>query len=114
MISKQLKLIILFSLAIVILVGALLFVKLTFGEDGKDKPIELMEGEHEGTAKKVLLIEKLQQKDIYSITVSNSSGSFTFINDIKNSLTYLENFEEYPISKEMTDSLYKRVSSFYA
>lgn len=113
MISKQLKIIIAFSAVIVLLLGALLLVKvLVKDEDPKEDKIELIDGEAEGSNTKPRIIEQLNEKDVAQITVHNSTGTFTFINDLKNSMTYLKDYENYPVSSEMTSSLYSRISSF--
>ena len=113
MISKQLKLIIIFLAAILLLIGALILVKLIVPDDTVEAPkLELLEGEAEGSDTKPRIIEQLAEKDVEQITVHNSNGTFTFVNDVKDSLTYLKDYENYPISTEMTSSLYSRISSF--
>lgn len=113
MISKQLKLIIFFLAAIILLVGALLLIKVLVKEDTEDAPkLELLDGEAEGSDTKPRIIEQLKEEDIEQITVHNPTGTFTFVNDLKNAMTYLKDYENYPVSSEMTSSLYTRVSSF--
>lgn len=113
MISKQLKLIIIFLAAIIVLVGALVLVKVFVKDDApEEQKIELLEGEAEGSTTKPRIIEQLQEKDVEQITVHNSTGTFTFVNDVENSMTYLKDLETYPVSSDMTSSLYSRISSF--
>lgn len=113
MISRQLKLIIIFLAAIVLLVGALVLVKVLVKDDEpEENKIELLEGEAEGSDTKPRIIEQLAEKDVKQITVHNSTGTFSFMNDVKDSVTYLKDYEDYPISSDMISSLYSRISSF--
>lgn len=113
MISKQLKLIIIFLVAIVLLAGSLILVNIILkDEEPEEERIELLDGEAEGSSTKPRIIEQLNETDVEQITVHNSTGTFTFINDLNYSMTYLKDYEEYPISSEMTSSLYSRISSF--
>ena len=90
-----------------------MLVKVFVKDDApEEQKIELLEGEAEGSTTKPRIIEQLQEKDVEQITVHNSTGTFTFVNDVKNSMTYLKDLETYPVSSDMTSSLYSRISSF--
>ncbi len=113
MISKQLKLIIIFLAVTVVLIAAFFCVKAFLKNNAPAvEKLQLLEGEAEGSNTKPRIIEQLNEKDVEQITVHNSTGTFTFVNDLENSMTYLKDYENYPIASEMTSSLYSRISSF--
>lgn len=112
MISKQLKIIICCAIAVLILAGSLVLVKVLTKSDTVKEKIELLDGEAEGTSDKPRIIEQLDSKDIYSIAIHNSNGDFKLIHNLKDDITYLDGYEEYPIDTSMIETLYSRVSGF--
>lgn len=112
MISKQLKYIICILIAVAVLAVLAIIVPIIVkdGEQGPDKLV-LLDGEAEGSDTKPRIMEELEKGDIAKITIDNSHGTLTFVNDEQWGVTYIEDYKEFMLDSTKLESLYNRVSS---